>query len=194
MYQPYVRISTGNLFTALDNNPLNPVGAIYAPPPNQSLAQSTVGGGAPPVVKYVQYKSTTQPTPQAAPAPVYYTDESFTTVSGNAAEAFFTTGGACVAGYLLPNTTSVSTLTAAILQSCYCFIQIGGLLKGAYAPTTTTGAGTGSYITGLTTGNNTSLVNTTIAASSRVLGIQWSAIASSACDVLVGGLTTFWGS
>ena len=66
MYQPYIRISTGNLFTAIDNNPLNTVGCIYSPPANQALPQSTKGQGAQPVVKYVQYKSTSQPAPEPA--------------------------------------------------------------------------------------------------------------------------------
>lgn len=188
MYQPYVRISTGNLATVLDNNPLNPVGCIYAPPANQALPQATAGFGAQPVVKYVQYKSTSQPAPVAAPAPVYYTDESFTTVSGNAAEAFFTTGGLYIAGYLLPNTTSISTLTAAILQSCYVWIQIGGLLRGAWGPTA--GAAQGNAISGLNTGNWTS---TGTAGTGRQLGFQLTTVASSVCDVLVSG-DVFWGS
>lgn len=196
MYQPYVRISTGNLFTALDNNALNTVGCIYSPPANQALPQSTKGQGAQPVVKYVQYKSTSQPAPEPAPAPVYWADESFTVVTGNAAEAFFVSGavGPCVAGYLLPNTTSVPTLTAAILQSTYCWIQIGGLLVGAFAPSTQTSAGQGNFIYGNSTGNWASTVNTTVAASDRLLGVQWTAIANGVCDVLVGGYQTFWGS
>jgi hypothetical protein len=194
MYTPYVRISSGNVKTTLDATAKNVVGSIYSPPANLNLPLSTVGLGAQPVYKYVYYNSTTNPTPVAASAPVYYTDESFTTVSGNAAEAFFTTDGACIAGYLQPNTTSLSTFTAAQLNQSYCFIQIGGLATGVYAPTTTTSAGVPNPIGGLTTGNWTSVVNTTLAAGSRLLGIQWTAIASSACDVLMGGIGMFWGS
>lgn len=193
MYQPYVRISNGdNVLTTLDAAARNPVGCIYSPPAGMGLPLSTVGLGAQPVYKYVYYNSTTNPAPVAAPAPVYYTDESFTTVSGNAAEAFFTTSGACIAGYLMPNTTAISGLTAAQLNQSYCFIQVGGLLAGAYAPTTTTAAGQGNYIYGATTGNFTSIVNSSIVG--RVLGVQWTAIASGKCDVLVGGYQSFWGS
>jgi len=193
MYQQYIRITSGNVQTTLDSVAKNPVGSIYSPPANLGAPLSTKGLGAQPVYKYVYYNSTSNPAPVAAPAPVYYTDESFTTISGNAAEAFYTTNGACIAGYLMPNTTALSTLTAAQLNQSYCFIQIGGLLVGAYAPTTVTAGAAGNVIAGLATGNWASVVNTT-SAGYRALGVQWTAIASSACDVLVGGHTTFWGS
>lgn len=193
--QPYVRITTGNLFTTLDPTARNPLGIIYVPPVAQTLATTTKGYGAQPVVKYVYYNSTTNPNPVAAPAPVYYTDESFTTVSGNSAEAYSTTGTVSVAGYLMPNSTSISGLTAAQLNQSYCFIQIGGLLVGAYAPTAVTGAGIGATIIGTATGNWTS---STVAVATypgaRYFGVQLTAIASSACDVLVAGLSTNWGS
>lgn len=201
MYMPYPRFN--NPRTQLDASATNPLGAIYCPAWGNipagavfspTVGNSTAGYGAPGIFKYVYYKSTTNPAPVAAPAPVYYTDESFTQISGNAAEAYFTTGGACVAGYLMPNTTDYSGLTATDLNLSYVWIQIGGFLSGAYNPTTLTGAGQGSQIYGDTTGNFTSIVNTTLAASARTLGIQWTAIAGSQCDVLVGGAQTFWGS
>jgi len=200
MYTPYIRISSGNNpYTTLDPgtaSPRNTVGAIYSGPPAATSvatgASATKGYSAQPVLKYVLYLSTTNPTPSAYPAPVYYTDESFSTVSGNAAEAFYTTSGACVAGYLLPNSTAIASLTATQLNNSYCFIQVGGLLVGAAAPTTLTAAGVGNYIYGATTGNFTSIVNSSVVG--RLLGVQWTAIASSACDVLVGGYTSFWGS
>lgn len=207
MYTPYYRVSTGNVQTTLDPTARNVLGSIYSPPPSSSAvfsttaAASTAGFGAQPVYKYVYFYDAADLTEsmQAAPAPVYYIDESFTTVTGNAADAYYTTGGACVAGYLMPNTTALGTSNTAaqwytqLLQS-YVFIQIGGLLQGALQPSTRTGAATGSYITGLATGEWASLVNTSVAASSRILGIQWTAIASGLCDVLVGGYTSFWGS
>jgi hypothetical protein len=207
MYTSYYRISSGNPATTLDQTARNVLGAIYSAPPAASevfsltAGASTPGFGAQQVYKYVYFydAAALTGTMQVAPAPVYYIDESFTTITGNAADAYYTTGGACVAGYLMPNTTALGTSQTAAgwylqLSQSYVHIQIGGLLPGALAPSTTTGAGQGSYITGLATGSWTSLVNTTIAASSRVLGIQWTAIASGVCDVLVGGLTSFWGS
>lgn len=197
MYTPYFRISSGfNPQTTLDNTPKNALGSIYSPPVNEGLAVTTKGYGAQPVFKYVYYNSTTNPTPVAAPAPVYYTDESFTTVSGNAAESYSNGTGAtgvAIAGYLMPNTTALTGLTAAQLNQSYVLIQIAGLLVGAYAPTTATGPGVGSLIVGSASGNWASTVITTTTAL-RVLGVQWTAIASSACDVLVSGLQPFWGS
>jgi hypothetical protein len=193
MYTPYVRISTGVLNTVLDNNPLNTVGCIYSPPANQANPQSTAGFGAQPVVKYVQYKSTSQPTPAAVAAPVYWTDTSFTTVTGNAAEAFSTTGLVGPAGYLLVNTTSVSTLTAAILQSCYVWIQIGGYLAGAYAPAATA---IGDAIIGIASGNFVAARSAAGAApTNRPFGIALSAVSSGTANLLLGATdTTFWGS
>lgn len=207
MYTPYFRISTGNVQTMMDPTARNVVGAIYSPPPSSSATFSTTAGSstpgyaAQPVYKYVYFYDASEltGTMQASPAPVYYIDESFTAVTGHADDAYFTTGGACVAGYLMPNTTALGTSQTGAqwytqLSGSYVAIQVGGFLKGALQPSTRTGAGTGSYITGLTTGDWVSLVNTSVANSSRILGIQWTAIASSACDVLVGGYTSFWGS
>ena len=202
MYTPYIRITTGNVQTVLDNVAKNPIGCIYSPPVNMGAPLTTKGLGAQPVFKYVYYNSTSNPMPVAAPAPVYYTDETFTTVSGNAAEAYSAgTGitGVAIAGYWMPNTTSItglSNVTSATTQQVnqsYGFIQIAGFLAGAWAPTTATGPGIGSFITGLAAGSWASVVNTTIIAG-RQLGIQFSAIASSVCDVLVAGYTPFWGS
>lgn len=190
MYTPYVRISTGNVQTVLDVNALNAVGSVYSPPPNQSLPQTTKGFGAQPVFKYLQYKSTTQPTPVAGPAPVYYTDESFTTVSGNAAEAFVTVNGCCLAGYLQVNTTSVSTLTAAILQLSYVFVQIGGLVTAAWGPTTGT-LGIGLAIGAATTGTWATIGTATLP---KIAGFQMTVAASSLCDVLIAPNGPFWGS
>jgi hypothetical protein len=192
MYTPYVRISTGNPYTVLDTVARNPVGSIYSPPVNESLPLSTKGLGAQPVYKYVYYNSTANPAPVAAPAPVYWTDETFTTVSGVATEALSVTLGVCIAGYLLPNSTAISGLTAAELNQSYCFIQIGGLLVGAYAGGSA--GAVGDVISGAATGNWSYTAATTVAATNKILGIQLTAQASSTFDVLVGGYQTFWGS
>lgn len=190
MYQPYIRISTGNPYTVLDSVAKNPVGCLYSPPVNQNLPLTTKGLGAQLVMKYVYYNSTTNPTPVAGPAPVYYTDESFTTVTGNAAEAFVTTNGLYIAGYLMPNTTAIAGLTAAQLNLSYVFMAVGGLLPSAWAPTTTPGAGLG--IGGLATGNWAS-VATAGGPAGRGIGWQLAAAVSSLCDVLIEG-DVFWGS
>jgi hypothetical protein len=197
LYGAYQRITTGNVQTTVDSStlPLNgpprqPLGTIYSPPISVALA-TPHGAGAPPVYKYVQYQSTANPAVVAAPAPVYYTDETFTIVSGVFSESL-TASAASVAGYLMPNSTALSTLTAATLNGNWVWIQIAGFLAGAYAPTS--GGAVGSTIQGLT-GNWTSIaVGAGTAPVNRVLGIQLTAIASSACDVLVSGYQTFWGS
>jgi hypothetical protein len=160
---------------------------------------STAGFGAPPVFKYVYFydANALTGTMQAAPAPVYWTDESFTTVTGNAANAYITTGGASIAGYLMPNTVALGTSQTgaqwyAQLSQSYCWIQVAGFGSQFYGPTT--GGAVGDYVIGLTTGSWASSGVTTISASSRVLGYQMTAVTNSLCDVLVGGLSTFWGS
>jgi hypothetical protein len=209
MYTPYARFAYPQ--TQLDPSAKNTPGSVYSPPPgtytsytsgptfSTTAGNSTPGFGAPGVFKYVYFydANALTGTMQAAPAPVYWIDESYTTVTGNAANAWVTTGGAMVAGYLMPNTTALGSSNTGAqwylqLSQSYCWIQIGGLLPSAYGPTT--GGAVGDYIIGLTTGSWASSGVTTISASSRVLGYQLTAVASSLCDVLVGGLTTFWGS
>lgn len=212
MYGPYPRFA--NPTTQLDTTAKNPLGFVYSPPwgtyssassstPvfSTTAGSSTAGYGAPGIYKYVYFydASALTGTVQAAPAPVYYIDESFTTVTGNAADAYFTTGGAMVAGYLMPNATSLGTsLTGAQwyaqLSASYCWIQVGGFLPSALVPSTLGSNAAGNVIQGLTTGSWTSTSNTTLQASGRVLGIQLQASAASLVDVLVGGQSTFWGS
>lgn len=207
MYTPYYRVSSGNVQTTLDPTARNTLGALYSPPPSASAVFSTTAGsstpgfGAQPVYKYVYFydAAALTGTMQAAPAPVYYIDESFTTVTGNAADAYFTTGGACIAGYLMPNTTALGTsLTGANwylqLSQSYVHMAIGGLVQNCYAPTTQTNPGQGAYIVGSTTGSWASTVVSDAGNNERVLGLQWTAIASSLCDVLIGADGVYWGS
>ena len=208
MYTPYVRFA--NPYTQLDGTAKNIPGSIYSPPPgtypassvfSATIGSGTPGFGAPPVFKYVYYQSTLNPVPEIAPAPVYWADETFTIVTGQATEAYVpateavSPNGASVAGYLMPNTTQYVGLTAATLNSSYCWIQIGGFLPGAFEPTTQTSTVFANPIYGLGSGAWTSAVNTTIANSTRALGVLWSAISGGVCDVLLGGYPgCFWGS
>ena len=183
-----LQIDTGKVRTDLYNPSISPI-AIYAGlGENQVLGQRYFGVtnttpanafGAPAIFMLVQYKSTANPAPVAAPAPVYWTDETFTTVSGVNSEGFVT--GQTVAGYLMPNTTDISGLTATMLNGAQCLIQVAGYLKGAYAPTT--GGGAGQFISG-TAGSWTSTASAGTQ-TLRTLGIQLTAIASGVCDVLV---------
>lgn len=210
MYTAYARFA--NPQTQLDPTAKNQVGSIYSPPPgvytnytsgptfSTTAGASTPGFGAPAVFKYVYFydANALTGTMQAAPAPVYWIDESFTTVTGHAADAY-SSAAASVAGYLMPNTTALGSSNTGAqwylqLSQSYVWIQIGGFLSQALAPTTQTSAGIGNPIYYSTGTDWASTVNTTVAASSRQMGTQWSAIANSLCDVLVGGNSTFWGS
>lgn len=150
-YDPYKTtgpIPPGGLPNALGTTYYDVGGAVGAP---------TSGPGNPAGVstlyKYVLYKSTTNPALVAAPAIVYYTDNTYTVVSGTLADGL--TGKACdAAGLLMPNTTDVSGLTAAILNNSGngsgVWIAVGGYVKGGYIGALT--IATGDYLYG-TTGN-----------------------------------------
>ena len=151
----YPVVSTGNVYTAIVTYYASPSAAGQTIPPSQTALpngaynypgqayllpistfglQGQKGQGAPLVVRYVRYLSTANPALVAAPAPVYWTDETFTTVSGVFSEGNFGggTGSAnALAGLLLPNTTSVSGLTAATLNGNWCFIAVSGFVPGA---------------------------------------------------------------
>lgn len=202
MYTPYPRLA--NPLTQLDATAKNTPGTVYAPPPGSfpagatvspTQAVSTPGYGAPPVIKYVYFNTVTggAPTAQAAPAPVYYTDTSFTQVSANPADGFGGVNPAfALAGFWMPNTTNLgSSQTAAqwgaTFQGSYGWVQIGGWLPSAYLS-----AGVaGDYIYGAATTNWN--IASTATYTNRVAGfIQ--AVAANIGSVLLGAPATFWGS
>lgn len=154
-------ITTGNLQTAIDtyastistqppintpsnpNGALNPAGAAFllAPGVGQGASGAKAlyganGWGAPLIVRYVRYNSTANPALLAYPAPVYWTDETYTTVSG-----VFTEGNPAatgnlnsLAGWLLPNSTALALTGAAsatALNGNWCFIATKGFLPNA---------------------------------------------------------------
>ena len=157
-------VSTGSLYTAIDtygstistqpptnipsnpNGALNPLGAAFLIAPGSPLyspAQFYPGGslnsngwGAPLVVRYVRYNSTTNANLLAYPAPVYWTDETYTTVTGTFSEGNPASTGNLnsLAGWLLPNYTSLG-LTAAkaatALNGNFCFIATKGFVPAA---------------------------------------------------------------
>lgn len=147
-------VSTGNVYTAIDtytatsstsqtiantypsypNGAMNQPGQAYLLPENTFGLLNAKGQGAPLVVRYVRYNSTANPALVAGPAPVYWTDETFTTVSGVFTEGIANGTGSAnsLAGFLLPNTTSVSGLTAAQLNGNWCFIAVSGFVSAAY--------------------------------------------------------------
>jgi hypothetical protein len=159
-------VSTGSLYTAIDtygstistqpptnipsnpNGALNPIGAAFLIAPGSSLyspaqyypsasgSLNSNGWGAPLIVRYVRYNSTTAAAMLAYPAPVYWTDETYTTVTGTFSEGLPASTGNLnsLAGWLLPNSTSLA-LTGAksttALNGNFCFIATKGFVPAA---------------------------------------------------------------
>jgi hypothetical protein len=194
-----IQIDTGNVSTYL-YNPTTGFAPWQGLGENQVLGQRFFGvgnvtatnpSGAPRIFMLVQYLSTSATTTSnlstaAAPAPVYWTDETYTIVSGISSEGL---GLNFVAGYMLLNTVTGiglagTALTAALLLGSYMLIQVAGYLKGAYGPTTGT-AGVGNWIEPVAG----TLVSQSVVAGTapgyRTLGVQATAISSGLCDVLV---------
>lgn len=176
--------------SALANNAAkNPVGSLWTiPSPSQggnTLPSTSTGYGSFLTVKYVRYNSTANPALQAGPAVVYYTDETFSTVTGVFSEGNVAATGssASVAGVLLPNTGSVTGIglgtgvTAALLNGNYCFIAVQGFVPSCYISSGTQGSG----ISGAS-GNFASVITSGIL---RPYGYVWGAITSTIGDILV---------
>jgi len=159
-------------------------------------AQGTPGQVA--VYKYVLYYSATNPAVVAGPGPVYYTDETGLVVSGKQADGFIaqTTAASLsdVAGFMMVNTTDLTTLTATLLNNSTSgsgiWMCIGGFCKKTICASTTT-AGDFLY------GGTTAFTSTRIAAHTgtvppdRLLGIALSSAAQIGatgvytCDAIV---------
>lgn len=189
------QITTGNVRTAVDkfdatkpfNNGLtNPLGTVYEDQGGSdgnsgTLTQLPLNASA--IYKYVLYKSTANPALVAQPAPVYYVDNTFTVVSGKASEAI-ASAAACPAGLLMPNTTDLTALTAAILNNgglgSGVWICIYGFVKGAAAPAATAAGdilvGSGDFAWGRLTA---------FAAATVYAAKSLTALASSASDQVV---------
>lgn len=193
-----IQIDTGKARTYLFNKSLSPI-SVYA-----NINEVQVTGqrfvavdntsastpyGTPAIYMLVNYLSTSalvtaNLTTAGAPAPVYWTDNTFSTVTAITTEAFATTPIAFPAGYLMVNTVSLPTLTAAQVIGAQLLIQVAGYLKGAYAPAQGT-VGIGSTIVGFAGTFQSNGVAAGTAATYKPFGRQLTAIASGLCDVLV---------
>ena len=186
-----LQIDTGNPRTYLYHPGTGPWAGLGE---NQVLGQryaDVVGvsaanpSGAPAIYILVKYKSTGKPAPVAGPAPVYWVDNTFTTVTGVESEALLGLSGA--AGYLMPNTTDISGLTDAMLESSLCLIQVGGYLSAAFGPVGGT-PGVGNLIVPASGNFQSSVVAVSASAngvSARTFGVQMTALSNGICDVLV---------
>lgn len=208
-----LQIDTGSALTYLYNPTLG-LGAI-APykglGENQVLGQryfgyaaNATGGitasnpsGQPAVYMLVQYLATSaittaNLTTAAAPAPVYWTDNTFTTVTGITTEGIggTTLGLAFPAGFMMVNTASGigiagTALTAALLLGSQILIQVGGYLKGAYM-SSSSNAGIGAWIEPSAGTLSSAFVAAGSASTYQPFGRQLTALSSGLCDVLVG--------
>jgi hypothetical protein len=194
-----IQIDTGKARTYLYNKSLSPI-SVYADIGEvQVLGQRFFGVsndsasnpfGSPAIYVLAKYLSTSALTTAnlataGAPAPVYWTDNTFSTVTAISTEAFATAPLAFPAGYLMVNTVDLPNLTGAQVLGAQLLIQVAGYLKGAYAATAGSN-GIGSWIEGAA---GTFLTTGVAAGSSptyQPFGRQLTAIASGLCDVLVG--------
>lgn len=182
-----------------NNGARNPLGAVYFRPSPSQGGGLTPGGGTLASatgyasglwMRYVLYKSTGNPAVRAGSAPVYYTDETFTTVSGAVADGAAGGNATATAGWLLPNSGTVagigagSTLfTATLLNNggngSFVWIGLSGFIPSAYVSSATVGQAleaTGDFaLTGVADG---------VAVIHRVCGYVWGAAASSIADIL----------
>lgn len=186
---PFTAIDTFN--AALENNgALQPLGSIYPLPLNAAqvpVAPATVvpGLGTQLILKYVRYNPTVSQTIQAGPAIVYWKDETQTTITGLASEAFLAAGAssASVAGWLLYNTTTLASAAASAINGNFCWIAVGGIVPGAFV---TAAATVGLGIYGVASGGSAWATTTTAPTVPRLAGIaQTVASAASLSDLYV---------
>lgn len=215
-------VTTGNLYTAIDtyastvttqpptnvpsnpNGAQNPIGAAYllAPGAYSSPAQyypgsgtlNSNGWGAPLIVRYVRYNSTANPNLLAYPAPVYWTDETYSTVSGVFTEGDPAATGNLnsLAGWLLPNSTALAltaSKSATALNGNFCFIATKGFLAAAAVVASTA---IGDFLVGAAGNFVVARVASGTAPTSRFGAIAQSAVTgNTTADILIDTDITF---
>lgn len=198
----YPVVSTGNVYTTIDTYYASPSASGQTIPPSQTALpngaynypgqayllpistfglQGQNGQGAPPVVRYVRYNSTANPAVVAAPAPVYWKDETFTVVTGVFSEGLTGTANS-LAGWLLPNTTAISGLTAAILNGNWCFIAVSGFVPGATSVATTAA---GDTLIGAAGNFTVGRIAAAAAITSQSFASALTAVAAGVSDILI---------
>lgn len=193
-----IQIDTGSALTYLYNptQGLGQIAAYQGIGENQVLGQRYFGAnysttnynGSPAIYVLVQMLSTSAMSlanwqTANAPAPVYWADQTYTTITALESESFGGTGSLqSVAGYWMPNYASLPNVTLAQLLGGWGLIQVAGPLTGAYGPTS--GAGANNNIIGYATGAFGS-AGTASAPATRAFGVQVTAVSSGLCNVLV---------
>jgi hypothetical protein len=188
-----LQIDTGNVQTYLynPNLQLQPYAGIGE---NQVLGQRYVGvnfsstnpSGAPAIYVLAQMLATSAVTLSQwqtanAPAPVYWTDQTYTTITAVKSEGWAGAGLQDVAGYWMPNFAALPNLTLAQMLGGWGLVQVAGPLTGAYGPTS--GAGVNNNIVGVA--GSFQSAGTASAPATRPFGVQVTAVASGLCNVLV---------
>ena len=185
----YLKNTSGSVFSYAGLGENQVIGQRYFAAVN---ATPTNPSGSPAIYMLVNYLSTSaistaNLTTAGAPAPVYWTDNTFTTVTGITTEALggTTLGLAFPAGYLMPNIVSLTTLTAAQLLGSQVLIQVAGYLKGAYV-SGSTAPGIGAWIVPVAGTLSSNSIAAGSATTYQPFGRQMTALSGTLCDVLVG--------
>jgi hypothetical protein len=187
-----IQIDTGKVRTYLYNKSLSSISVYSDLGETQVLGQRYIGMGtgtvtvsnpfgAPGIYMLVKYSSTANPAPTTAPAPVYWTDNTYTTVTGVNSESF---GGSLnfIAGYLMLNTTDLTTLTNTQLNGALCFIQVAGRLIGGVVPGATA---IGDAIIGASGNFTAGRIAANSALTNRTFGFAETAIVSGTANILL---------
>lgn len=142
----FAEVSSGDLYSTIDTfglttglvagGPYIPLGSLYFPPNQQQGVLSVAGSGQQNGFRYIRYNPTASVAIGTAPAPVYWKDEGFTTVTPTVSESFTGTPNS-FAGWLLYNTTHTPAATAAQINGNCAYIQVGGFLPAAAVPAAT---------------------------------------------------------
>ena len=195
-----LQIDTGKVQTYLYNpsQGLANIAAYAGIGENQILGQRYVGvndisgnpSGAPAIYILCQYLATSATTLSQwqtanAPAPVYWTDTTLTTVSGIKTEGFTGSGSNFndTAGYWMPNYASLPNLTLPQLLGGWGLVQVAGFLPNAYGPTAS--ATLYGFIIGASGAFQSAGLVVSSAPLFRTFGVQTTAVASGVCNVLV---------
>lgn len=98
--------------------------------------------GTPTKYRYVRFVATATPAIQATPAPVWWTDATMTAVTATSAESWAGANSQAFAGFMMPNSTDVSTLTTALLKAnggAGVWIAVAGIVTGVASPAAAAG-------------------------------------------------------
>ncbi len=193
---PLIQIDSGKVQTQVWNQSLSQIqvysaiGEIQIPGQRYAtLAPGSVTAanpfGAPAILMLVNYLSTGNPAPAAAPAPVYWTDNTYSTVTGVESESLLGLNG--IAGYLQPNTTAMPSLTATTLNGTatkpsQVFIQVAGLCINAVSPAAIVA---GDWIIGAAGNFTPGRVAQGTAPGYRTFGFAATAVVAGLCNIML---------